>query len=203
MTDYVRILSYIYLYENGRKVRNVGFVKMDGKNGIVKISVNIRIPFKNDLRKLQLVVYNEEEGKIIPTQVGEMRLVKGMGEFQGHLKSEAATNCIGMNICSIDDGELLQFATYFKDTDINIIKIDEKPIYNNIDLQAESIEKASDNDECVEAGWWSNLTRHYCKKTILGDEYQCIKINDKGILLIRCNKDNTYYIGVPSSIEDI
>lgn len=201
MTDYVRILSYIYLYENGRKVRNVGFVKMDGKNGIVKISVNIRVPFKNDLRKLQLVVYNEEEGKIVPTQVGEMRLVKGMGEFQGHLKSEAATNCIGMNICSIDEGELLQFATYFKDTDINIIKIQEEPIYNNIDLQAASIEKT--NTEATEPEWWSNLAGSYCKSRILGDEYQCIKINDKGILLIRCNKDNTYYIGVPTRIEDI
>ena len=67
MTDYVRILSYIYLYENGRKVKNVGFVKMDGRDGMIKISVNIRIPFKNDLRKLRLIVYNEKEGEIIPT----------------------------------------------------------------------------------------------------------------------------------------
>ncbi|MBE5925390.1 MAG: hypothetical protein E7270_00140 [Lachnospiraceae bacterium] len=201
MTDYVRILSYIYLYENGRKVKNVGFVKMDGRDGMIKISVNIRIPFKNDLRKLRLIVYNEKEGEIIPTQVGEMHLVKGMGEFQGHLKLESDANYIGMNICSVDEGELLQFATYFKDTDINIIKIEEKPIYNDIDIKAASIEKNS--MEVSEPGWWSDLSGSYCKSRILGDEYQCIKVNDKGILLIRCNKDNTYYIGVPSRIEDI
>lgn len=220
MTDYVRVLSYIYLYDDDKKIGNVGFVKMDGRNGIVKIYANIRLPFKNDLRKLRLMVYNEEDGRIISTQVGEMRLTNGVGEFRGNLKSETVVNSIGMNIRSVDEGEPLMFATYFKDTDINILKIkEEEPIYNNIDLQAESIDTAiRDEPEC-----WERICRQYCKCRILGEEYQCIRIADKDIdslpdkylefknnsffiqgsyyykhiLLIRRIADNTYYVGVP------
>ena len=203
MTDYVRVLSYIYLYEDDRKVGNVGFVKMDGRDGIVKILVNIRLPFKNDLRKLQLVVYNEDDGEIIQAQVGEMRLVNGAGEFRGTLRSELVVNSLGMNIHSTDEGELLQFATYFKDTDINILKIKEKdtteieaeePIYN-IDFQAESIEAA--NIDCEESEGWEKMCRQYCKCRMLGDEYQCIRIAGKDILLIKCIADNSYYVGIP------
>lgn len=234
MTDYVRMLSYIYLYDDDRKVSNTGFVKMDGRDGIVKILVNIRLPYRNDLRKLDLVVYNEEDGEIIPTHIGELRLLNGSGQYKGHIKSDVVAHSIGMKIHAIDEGEDLQFASYFKDTEINILKIKpkvtieepmEEPIYNNIPLEAKSIEVASCGYE--EPEFFERMSRQYCKCRVFGEEYQCIRISDrdicglpeecgsfrnnsffmqaayfyKHILLIKCLADSTYYIGVPGCYQ--
>ena len=195
MLDYVRRLSYIYMYENDKKISNVGFVKMDGRDGIVKVIINIRMPYRNELRLLSVMVYNEEEEEIVPTVIGELRLEKGNGEYRGTIGSDLIANSIGISLQSNDNGEPLQFASYFKDIDVNILKInvqetvakeENEPIYN-IDIQAESLE--TENCYCEKQDFFEKLSRQYCKCRILGDEYECIRICDSDISYLpkECN----------------
>lgn len=42
MTDYRRLISYIYEYEGKQKGKNVGFVKLEARNGQCRIQVNVK-----------------------------------------------------------------------------------------------------------------------------------------------------------------
>ena len=42
MSNYRRLISYIYAYEGGIKGKNVGFAKLEVRNGQCKIQVNVR-----------------------------------------------------------------------------------------------------------------------------------------------------------------
>lgn len=43
MGEYKRLISYIYSYERGIKTKNVGFAKIESRNGICKVNISIRI----------------------------------------------------------------------------------------------------------------------------------------------------------------
>ena len=42
MSDYRRFISYIYLYENGIKSMNAGFVKVESRNGQCRIGLSLK-----------------------------------------------------------------------------------------------------------------------------------------------------------------
>ena len=42
MSDYSRFVSYIYLYENGLKTMNTGFVKVESRNGQCRIGLSLK-----------------------------------------------------------------------------------------------------------------------------------------------------------------
>ena len=43
MIEYKRFISYMYIYKKGYKDANVGFVKVESKNGVCRLSVNIKV----------------------------------------------------------------------------------------------------------------------------------------------------------------
>lgn len=43
MGEYKRLVSYIYSYEGGIKNKNVGFAKIESRNGICKVNISIRV----------------------------------------------------------------------------------------------------------------------------------------------------------------
>ena len=42
MAEYRRLISYIYEYEGKTKGRNVGFVKLEARNGMCRLNVNVK-----------------------------------------------------------------------------------------------------------------------------------------------------------------
>lgn len=42
MTEFKRLISYLYEYEGKVKGKNVGFVKLETRNGLCKLNVSIR-----------------------------------------------------------------------------------------------------------------------------------------------------------------
>lgn len=42
MSDYSRFVSYMYLYENGLKTMNAGFVKVESRNGQCRIGLSLK-----------------------------------------------------------------------------------------------------------------------------------------------------------------
>lgn len=45
MAEYIRMVSYLNMYKNGEKKQNCGFAKIDSRNGICRVYVNIQMPF--------------------------------------------------------------------------------------------------------------------------------------------------------------
>ena len=48
MNDYKRIVSYLYYYGNREKKNNVGYVRMERKSGICKVTIHMRSINSND-----------------------------------------------------------------------------------------------------------------------------------------------------------
>ena len=42
MSDYKRLISYIYEYEGKTKGKNIGFVKLEARNGQCRLNVNVK-----------------------------------------------------------------------------------------------------------------------------------------------------------------
>ena len=52
MSNYRRLISYIYAYEGGIKGKNVGFAKLEVRNGQCKIQVNVRNIYIGDRKSV-------------------------------------------------------------------------------------------------------------------------------------------------------
>ena len=48
MTDYKRMVSYMYLYENGIKKKNVGFARIEVKDGQCRFTLHMQLPGQLD-----------------------------------------------------------------------------------------------------------------------------------------------------------
>ena len=44
MSNYQRLISYIYTYESGLKGKNVGFAKLETRNSQCRLTVNVKKP---------------------------------------------------------------------------------------------------------------------------------------------------------------
>ena len=42
MAGYRRLISYIYAYEGEEKGKNIGFAKLEARNGQCRLSINVR-----------------------------------------------------------------------------------------------------------------------------------------------------------------
>ena len=77
MTGYRRLISYIYAYEGEEKGKNIGFVKLESRNGQCRLSVNVKKIYAggNDIG-----VYLIASGQEIP--LGNIFIRNSCGEFR-------------------------------------------------------------------------------------------------------------------------
>ena len=81
MTGYRRLISYIYAYEGEEKGKNIGFVKLESRNGQCRLSVNVKKIYAggNDIG-----VYLIASGQEIP--LGNIFIRKWMWRVPHHYK---------------------------------------------------------------------------------------------------------------------
>ncbi len=78
MSDYRRLISYIYEYEGKTKGKNIGFVKLETKNGQCRLNVNVkRVYVGGNAIGVYLLGAGDEE-----TFLGNMFVRNGSGEFR-------------------------------------------------------------------------------------------------------------------------
>lgn len=93
MTNYRRLISYIYAYEGDVKGKNIGFAKLESRNGQCKLSVNVK---KVYVGSSDLGVYLLAPGKEI--LLGNIFIRGGSGEFRAVVSVENAAD----SGCSMD-----------------------------------------------------------------------------------------------------
>ena len=93
MTNYRRLISYIYAYEGEVKGKNIGFVKLEARNGQCRISVNVKKIYMggNDIG-----VYLLTPGKEL--WLGNIFVRSGAGEF----RTTVAVGNIADSGCSLE-----------------------------------------------------------------------------------------------------
>lgn len=82
MSEYKRLISYIYNYEKGIKKNNIGFAKVELRNGQCKISINIKAASLNG-QKLRTYVFYREDNKMIQILLAESSVKNGGFEWKG------------------------------------------------------------------------------------------------------------------------
>lgn len=104
MSNYRRLISYIYEYEGKTKGRNVGFAKLEARSGQCKISVNVKKIFTNGDAGIYLL------SSIGEIPLGKLFLRGGAGEFRTAVQVENVEgsgcemdNCYGLAIHEPED----------------------------------------------------------------------------------------------------
>ena len=82
MAEYRRFVSYIYAYDRGIKSKNVGFAKMEVRNGECRIHVNIKGAFAASGKELETYLFHREEEMLLGTWMGSFSIKNGNGEFK-------------------------------------------------------------------------------------------------------------------------
>lgn len=105
MAEFRRLISYIYEYEAKEKGKNVGFVKLESRNGLCKLNVNVKKLYmgRNDMGVYLLT----ESGEIF---LGNIFLRNGCGEFRAVVQiadvektGKKMDECYGLSIHDKED----------------------------------------------------------------------------------------------------
>ncbi len=82
MSEYKRFVSYIYAYDGGVKSKNVGFAKMEVRNGECRININIKGVFAASGKELEVYFFHREQEMLLGTGMGSFSVKNGTGEFR-------------------------------------------------------------------------------------------------------------------------
>ncbi len=105
MSDYRRLISYIYAYEGGIKGKNIGFAKLEARRGQCKIQVSVRNVYMGNQDEGVFLLAGDREiliGKIfLRGGAGEFRTSVAYGDVAG--SGVSLEQCYGLTVHSMDD----------------------------------------------------------------------------------------------------
>lgn len=123
MPDYRRLVSYIYNYEDGRKRNNVGYARIEARNGLCKCTLHITAPSLND-KQLKVYFFRRDNGGLDGIQIGTMLIKNSAGDLKVQTNSEHIMNSpyslehMGGMVLYLSDSKF--FATEWDDQPINM-----------------------------------------------------------------------------------
>lgn len=138
MSNYKRLVSYMYNYENGIKRNNVGYARVESKKGQCKVTIRITTPSMED-ENLQVYLFKRKGYSIEGILLGELPVKKGLGQFRTLTDSNNIMNS------SYDLDEVGGLVLYHSDGKYYASEWDDKPITSEmvkgIFIRAENLEK--------------------------------------------------------------
>lgn len=87
MSDYNRFVSYIYLYENGTKTMNAGFVKVESRNGQCRIALALKNVYTG-MERCQVYMFLRFGQDLRGVYVGDVRIKNHGGEWNFRTDTE-------------------------------------------------------------------------------------------------------------------
>lgn len=79
MAEYIRMVSYLNIYRDGEKKQNCGFAKIDSRNGICRVYVNIQMPFIREKTECSIYFFLREGENLYGIFVGTANIENGRG----------------------------------------------------------------------------------------------------------------------------
>ncbi len=80
LAEYRRFISYIYAYEGDMKTKNVGFAKIEARNGQCRMSVSIKGAYECSGQALVLYGYGLQGDSFLLVPIGKIPVKNGVGE---------------------------------------------------------------------------------------------------------------------------
>jgi len=81
LSDYKRLVSYIYAYNKGQKDKNVGFAKVEIRNGQCKINISLKGVYTDTPETYGVYFAVRKDGDIVGVNLGNMIVKNGLGEY--------------------------------------------------------------------------------------------------------------------------
>lgn len=81
MSDYNRFVSYIYLYENGAKTMNAGFVKVESRSGQCRLTLSLKNVYTG-MERCQVYMFIRFGQELRGVYVGDVRIRNHSGEWK-------------------------------------------------------------------------------------------------------------------------
>jgi len=84
MSDYKRLVAYVYLYDRGVRAKNIGYAKVESREGRCRIYVYIKGARMEEGEPLCAYVFYRKGREIKGIRIGEISLKNGAGELKVH-----------------------------------------------------------------------------------------------------------------------
>lgn len=81
MPDYKRLVSYMYTYEEGKKRNNVGYARVEARNGQCKFTIHVSALSYND-KQVTVYAFKRNKNEIEGIQLGKMNFRNEVGDFR-------------------------------------------------------------------------------------------------------------------------
>lgn len=81
MSEFKRWISYLYSYRGEIKGKNVGFAKIDVRDGRCRFQIGLKGVYGCDEKGLDVGLFVRQENRPVRISVGKMRIMAGSGEF--------------------------------------------------------------------------------------------------------------------------
>lgn len=81
MADYKRLVSYMYLYEEGKKRNNIGYARVETRNGQCKYNIHITALGLNE-KQLKVYVFKRNSSGIEGVLLGSLLIRNNSGDFK-------------------------------------------------------------------------------------------------------------------------
>ena len=89
MSEYKRMISYLYKYERGHKGENVGYVRLDVRKGVLKVSIHIQDNKALKDTEFPVYFYYRDGEKLRGIHGGSLRFYQGESEFKEETKEHS------------------------------------------------------------------------------------------------------------------
>jgi len=124
VAGYQRLVSYIYLYDKGIKVKNSGFAKIECKDNILRIKMSLKGAFNSNYEQWKVYLLAEEKNELTGVYIGEIKGKGNSAEFQMFTSSEniggTGKNFEELKGLSVISTGNKKYATFWKDTAVSI-----------------------------------------------------------------------------------
>jgi hypothetical protein len=87
MSDYKRFVSYLYTYENERKKNNIGYTRIESRNGQCKITIHIKLLSLSTIT-LQTYLFYRKDGNILGLPLCPLSVKNSVGDCQTVISSD-------------------------------------------------------------------------------------------------------------------
>ena len=148
MAGYQRFVYYIYSYENGEKRTNVGFLRIEVRNGICKMTIQIRA--LSQTQPLKIYLFKRDRQRLNCYEVGSLPVQSGVGNI---ILSYAMDELADASLSLTELGGMILFSSrekfYATTWDDDGIIIDEMVVMNQEDKSTPT-ENQEPVDEIVE-----------------------------------------------------
>ena len=83
MSEYKRLVSYIYEYVQGEKQESLGFVKVNARDGICKIQIHMRGFYTRGQMPYRAYIFTQRRERLLGQLLGELESINGALEWNG------------------------------------------------------------------------------------------------------------------------